>query len=137
MRIFLLALMAGSPLYAATYNFPILEKRLGGLDRKDGVELSHSCKIYDDSSAIKLQHVLDLAAKAEKAKLNKALHIRQQVPSVQVWVNIPTRMAAGPAATKLGSRSVLLLEDSSAMQTRDGAEAAELLKIVEDTCKDL
>ena len=68
MRLYLLSLtFVGASVFGATYNFPILQKTLGGMDHKDGVVISKSCQIMDDHSGMDLTKVLDLISKVPKA----------------------------------------------------------------------
>ena len=132
----LLTILAIAAAPAFAYDFPILVKSLGGLDKKDGVLNTKNCEVFDDSKAIKLADVLKLAGEAEKEKMNKALHSHRQVPSEEIWVNIPMRKAGGPGTTLVAPHKVPLLSDASTMDIRNGAAAEELLKLVESICKD-
>lgn len=127
-------LLVSSSVFASAYPFPILQKTLGGLDK--GTVTVKTCQVFDNHSKIKLADVLKLASEAENEPMSKSLHVRQEVPSVEVWVNVPTRMAAGPASTKVGPRKVSLLADSSSILRRNGKAGEELLKLVDELCKD-
>lgn len=139
MRTLLLALVTTAPLLASTYPFPILEMRLGGMDHPEkGLVISKTCDIYEDHKSLsgkKLNEVLESAGKLEKAVMNHTKQYARQIPSIEISVNIPTRIPGGPAVTRIGSRKVLLLQSSGTMETRDGAE--DLIEFVKDVCKDL
>ncbi|MBI4404674.1 MAG: hypothetical protein HY537_10955 [Deltaproteobacteria bacterium] len=138
MRTFVVVLCAlGVTAFGATYNFPILQKTLGGMDKKDGVVISKSCQIFDDQPELKLEEVLKLISEADKAPLSKFVHVVREIPSVEVWANSPTRGPGGPAVTVLYPRKVLLLEDSSSGRQRAGAAAETLMKLVDKLCKNL
>ena len=132
-------LMVGFASAAAfAYDFPILQRTLGELDGKDGVVISKSCQIFDKNSQLEqLDAILALVRNAEKEPLQKSVHVVQQVPSEEVFANYPEKFAAGPAATGLRPRKVLLLKDSSASEMRNGPASTRLIKLVEDICKDL
>ncbi len=138
MHVFVLATsLFGASVFGAAYTFPILEKHLGAMDGADGVVVSRSCQIYNDHSGIDLKKVLDLILQPEKEPIQESVHVRQQVPSKQVWVNYPVRFAKGPAVTGLGSRRIQLLQDSATEKQRRGPASDALMKIVEQTCKNL
>ncbi|MEZ4750918.1 MAG: hypothetical protein R3B54_09940 [Bdellovibrionota bacterium] len=134
MRILLGILFISSTVMA--YDFPLLQKTLGGLDKEDGVVKTTSCQVFDKHSGIKLEEVIDLIKKAEKEPMEKFVHIRREVPSVEIWANYPEKFAAGPAATGLRPHKVLLLEDSSSGKRRNGPAAEELIKLLSIACKD-
>lgn len=122
---------------AFAYDFPVLQKTLGGMDKENGVVISKSCQIFDDQKEMKLDELFDLIRKAEKEPMQKFVHVVKQVPSIQVWANYPVRAAGGPAVTILRPQRVLLLEDSSSGQSRNGKSAGALMRLVEKLCKDL
>lgn len=136
MRLSLLSVMVLS-VSAFAYDFPLLQKNFGGMDKTDGVTLSRSCQIFDTHSKIQLNDLLSLIAKAEKEPVRHFVHAIKEVPSREVWANYPEKFAAGPAATGLRARKVLLLEDSSNGDKRNGPATEELLKLVEINCKDM
>lgn len=136
MRFYLLAItFIGASVFG--YDFPILEKRVGGLDKRDGVSISKSCQIFDNNSKIKLDEVLKNILKAEKEPLRQGTHERQEVPSIEIFANYPMKKAVGPATTALVAHKVLLLQDSSTLNSRDGKASEELLRTVEELCKNL
>lgn len=137
MRFFVLILtFAGYLGFGATFNFPLLEGRVGGMDKKDGVTISKRCQIFDDHSAIKLSDMLVLISKANEEPINKFVHIVRQVPSGEIWANYPTTKAGGPEAAAR-PRKVLLWQDSSSGQRREGPASEALIKMVAEICKDL
>lgn len=80
--------------------------------------------------------VIALIKKAQKEPVEKFIHIRREVPSVEVWANFPEKFAVSPVATGLRPKKVLLLEDSSSGLRRNGPAAEELMKILSIACKD-
>ncbi|MCB0406400.1 MAG: hypothetical protein KDD51_16580 [Bdellovibrionales bacterium] len=134
MRILLISLFLSSAVMA--YDFPLLQKTLGGLDKEDGVVKTTTCQVFDKHSGLKADEVIALVRKAEKEPIEKYVHIRREVPSVEVWANYPEKFAAGPATTGLRPHKVLLLQDSSTGKRRNGPAADELMKLLAVACKD-
>jgi hypothetical protein len=129
---FVSILFVGVSVFA--YDFPLLQKTLGGIDKTDGVTLSRSCQIFDTHSKMDVDKIMKLIAQAEKEPIEKFVHNRKEVPSIEVWANYPEKFAAGPAATGLRPRKILLLRASSNGESRNGKASDELMKLVEANC---
>jgi hypothetical protein len=114
---------------------PLLEKTLGGLDTDGGVVHTTKCSIYKSYDEIDTDKVLELIKEAEKEEFDKFVHVKQQIPSVEIYAYYKEKFAVGPAATGLRTQKVLLFKDSSQGEQRQGKAAAKLIELLEEACK--
>ena len=134
MKSLILAAMLSS-VSALASEVPLLVKTLGGLDIQSGVTVSNVCSIYRNfSNEVDPEAVINLIKQAEKENIDKFVHVKRQVPSVEVYAYYQEKNAVGPAAKGLRNVKVLLLTDSSDGKQRAGKAAGELLEIVDQYC---
>ncbi len=110
----------------------VLIKRLGAIGNSGRVDI---CEIHDNHPELKGIPVSDLAIAAQSEQPKTALHMRAQVPSIELIAMRKERFAGGPAVTKIRNVEVVLSADHSTLKARDGKASLELMDLIEKICK--
>lgn len=117
--------IAGSAFANQPYRGPILSRVIGGMEHRGVVT---KCEIYADHP--KAVGAMKKIKTAMAEKIHTALHIIAQVPSEEYTAYLPEQKANTPQ--KL--HTVLLREDNATLKMRDGADADELVELINEIC---
>ncbi|MGE0173587.1 MAG: hypothetical protein AB7T49_12395 [Oligoflexales bacterium] len=99
----------------------------GRLSKGAATNKESQCEIKQSHPELKdkVQAMQDLLAKANKEPLNTAYHFTAQIPSVEIY----GYLGEGKDAEK-----VLLVEDHSALKSRQGPASEKLLEFIKKVC---
>ena len=115
----------------SAYAAPVLVYKSGGI-ASSGV--TKTCEVSESAAVLNNIDVHGLIATASRATISTALHIQATVPSIEIYGVRNVRYPINRFTSGIRAERVLLFQDYSNMQTRDGAEAAQLVQLTEQAC---